>query len=143
MKIVAELIDMEIVIRNIQPSDAGQWEALRRLLWPGDDEGHSVEIAAFFAGRLEEPQEVIIAENKSGEMLAFAELSIRYDIPGLEQRRTGYVEGLYVDTRFRNQGLVRKLLQAARKWGTDQHCMAFASDRAERLIVDPTFRSAH
>ena len=74
MKIVAELIDMEIVIRNIQPSNAGQWEALRWLPWPDDDEGHSGEIAAFFAGTLEEAQEVIIAENKSGEMLAFAEL---------------------------------------------------------------------
>jgi hypothetical protein len=34
MKVVAGCIAMEIVTRLILPSDAAQWEAMRRLLWP-------------------------------------------------------------------------------------------------------------
>ena len=69
------------------------------------------------------------------------ELSIRYDLLGLEGIRTGYVEGLYVVPEVRHTGLARRFLGAARNWAQDHGCRAFASDRADRVIVDRRFVS--
>jgi len=82
-----------VTIRPIEPSDAATWERLRRNLWPEDPKSHAVEIASFFAGSLAEPQAVLVAQ-EGPNLIAFAELSIREDFPGLAGKRVGYVEGL-------------------------------------------------
>ena len=122
--------------------DTATWERLRRELWPVEPCTHAPEIAQFFAGTLKEPQAVLVAEDNAGEIMAFAELSIRRDIPGLEEKPTGYVEGLYVMPTHRGSGVARLLLIASRDWGRAQHCVAFASDRADRIIVDPKCRES-
>jgi len=127
-----------MIVRHIQPSDAPAWEKLRRDLWPEDPESHALEIASFFAGTLTEPQAVLVALEGS-TLVAFAELSIRDDIPGLTGKRVGYAEGLYVMPTFRTRGIARTLLVAAKSWARENNCEAFASDRAERIIVDPRF----
>ena len=63
-----------LTIRDINPSDAGEWRTLRGALRPGDD-AHPVEIAAFFAGSLPEPKHVLLAE-VAQIPVGFAELSI-------------------------------------------------------------------
>jgi aminoglycoside 6'-N-acetyltransferase I len=126
------------IIRSIQQSDASLWEKMRCDLWPGADADHASEIAAFFAGTAVEPQAVFVARQGPG-LAGFLELSIREDVVGLRGKRVGYVEGLYVAVPSRGLGVARKLLQAARSWARDNGCEAFASDRAERVIVDPRF----
>lgn len=74
--------------------------------------------------------------------VGLVELSIRLDVVGLEGKRTGYVEGLYVDPGLRGQGVARMLLSESRRWARNQGCTAFASDRADRVIIDARFRSA-
>jgi hypothetical protein len=52
------------MIREVRPEDAAEWLAIRCEMWPvacGDD--HDVEIAAFFAGSLEEPEAVLVVED--------------------------------------------------------------------------------
>jgi aminoglycoside 6'-N-acetyltransferase I len=128
-----------MMIRPVEPSDAAEWGSMRRDLWPGDDEGHDAEIAAFFAGTLVEPQAVLVAEEAS-KLVGVAELSIRRDVPGLIGQRVGYVEGLYVLPAFRNSGLGRRLLAAAKAWARQNDCQGFASDRSDRIIIDRSFR---
>jgi aminoglycoside 6'-N-acetyltransferase I len=111
---------------------------MRRELWPQDPDSHAVEIASFFAGTLADPQEVLVTEEGS-RLIAFVELSIRDDIHGLPRKRVGYVEGLYVAPAFRGSGIARQLLRAARLWARENGCQAFASDRSDRVIVDPRF----
>jgi aminoglycoside 6'-N-acetyltransferase I len=130
---------MQVRIRPITREDASIWERLRCALWPDGGEDHAPEIAAFFCGKLKEPMAVLLAEIQGGGIAAFAELSIRTDIPGHEAKRVGYVEGLYVIPELRHQGIARQLLQACRQWAREQECVAFASDRAERIVVDRTF----
>ena len=127
-----------MTIRPIEPSDAATWERLRKDLWPEDPESHAVEIASFFAGTLPGPQAVLVAQ-EGPTIVAFAELSLRDDIPGVAGKRVGYVEGLYVTPAFRGRGIARTLLLASKAWARENHCEGFASDRAERLIVDPKF----
>src|SRR5215471_6410344 len=130
---------MEVSVRNVAASDAAAWKALRSELWPDGADDHAAEIAMFFAGTLEEPTAVLMAESAEGTIVGFAELSIRRDVAGLEGKRTGYVEGLYVCPEFRWQGVARTLLYASRNWAREMKCTVFASDRADRVVVDRTF----
>lgn len=130
-----------MIIRAMESSDAAQWEAMRRELWPAGEDEHAAEIASFFAGTIEEPQAVFAALDEGGTFLGFAELSIRKDVAGLQHKRVGYVEGLYVAPAFRSRGIARQLLKAARAWARDEGCEAFASDRAERVIEDKRFHA--
>lgn len=127
-----------MIIRPVQLADAPAWESMRRDLWPEQPETHAGEIAQFFRGTLEEPQAVLIA-TEGPAVIAFAELSLRRDLQDLPGRRVGYVEGLYVIPEFRHRGVARQLLRAARTWARDQRCNAFASDRADRIVVDTRF----
>jgi aminoglycoside 6'-N-acetyltransferase I len=74
---------------------------MRCELWPDGDD-HAVEIAAFFAGTLAEPDTVLVVED-GGLLIGFAELSVRRDVAGLEGKFTGYVEGLFVRPGFRGR----------------------------------------
>lgn len=126
-------------IRRITPEDSYDWTRLRCELWPDGREDHAAEIAAFYAGKLPDLAEVFVAESFEGRMIGFAELSIRTDLPTLVGTRVGYVEGLYVIAEARGSGITRALLRASRDWARQQKCPAFASDRADRVIIDKGF----
>ena len=129
----------EFALRPVVPEDAATWETLRCEHWPDGAADHGPEIASFFAGTLSEPLAVLVALLPSGEVVGFTELSVRTDLPDAEGKRTGYVEGLYIRPEFRERGLARRFLIAARNWSREQQCQAFASDRAGRVIFDPRF----
>jgi aminoglycoside 6'-N-acetyltransferase I len=131
--------DVRIHIREVRREDAARWERLRCELWPDGAAEHAAEIESFFAGTLGEPAAGLVAEDSTGEVVGFAELSIRTELKGLESKRVGYVEGLYVRPEIRGQGVARKLMRASRNWAREQGCTAFASDRAGRIVVDRTF----
>ena len=126
-----------MTVRPVRPADAATWEGMRGALWP--DEDHAAVIASFFAGTLAEPLEVLFAEDTLGAVLGFAELSIRTTLPGYEGIRIGYVEGLFVKPESRERNIARTLLWHSRAWARQQSCTMFASDRADRLIIDSSF----
>lgn len=128
-----------MLIRDITSNDSSAWLAMRRELWPDGDD-HDVEIAAFFAGSLEEPEAVLVAE-EDGLLIGVAELSLRRDVAGLEGKLTGYVEGMFVRPAFRGSGVGLRLLRASQEWARSRGCVAFASDRAGRVVVDWGFEN--
>ncbi len=128
-----------VKIRAARPDDAKAWEQLRCDLWPDGRGDHASEIASFFAGTLDEPSAVLVAEDSTGKVVGFSELSIRADPPPLLGSRVGYVEGLYVVPDARGRGVARSLLVASRDWARQQKSTAFASDRAGRVIIDRRF----
>nr|BDD36737.1 aminoglycoside 6'-N-acetyltransferase AacA34 [uncultured bacterium]BDD36829.1 aminoglycoside 6'-N-acetyltransferase AacA34 [uncultured bacterium]BDD36921.1 aminoglycoside 6'-N-acetyltransferase AacA34 [uncultured bacterium]BDD37013.1 aminoglycoside 6'-N-acetyltransferase AacA34 [uncultured bacterium] len=131
---------MTFLIRPVEQSDAESWERLRNLLWEGDD--HKAEIARFFNGEAEEPNEVLVAVTSKNDVIAHIELSLRYDIDGLAGIKTGYIEGLFVEERYRLSDVVPRLLRAAELWAKDQGCLAFASDRDDRVIIHTRYIAA-
>lgn len=126
-------------IRPVIPSDAATWQSLRCNLWPDGAQDHGFEIARFFAGQLSEPLAVLLAIQGGNEVIGFVELSTRSDVPSLEGKRTGFIEGLYVVPEMRFTGAARALLRSAREWASSMKCVAFASDRFGRFIVDGHF----
>jgi aminoglycoside 6'-N-acetyltransferase I len=126
-----------VIVREIRPEDSTEWLAMRRELWhDGDD--HDLEIVAFFAGGLDEPEAVLVAE-EDGLLIGVAELSLRRDVVGLEGKLDGYVEGLFVRPAFRGRDVGLRLLRASQEWARSRGCVAFASDRGGRAVVNCRF----
>jgi aminoglycoside 6'-N-acetyltransferase I len=117
-----------IAVRPITPADGPRWLALRRALWPDENDSHPREIAAFFAGPRRLPLEVLVAEDSARGVLGFVELSIRPYAEGCETARVGFLEGWYVVPEARREGVGRALVAAAEAWARGQGCREFASD---------------
>lgn len=119
-----------IKVRNAAKEDADAWLALRHALWPeGSLDDHRTEIESFLAGHAREPQAVLLAENEDdGQIVGFAELSIRPYAEGCRSDRVAFLEGWYVDPGFRRRGVGKVLVSAAEHWAIAQGCIEFASD---------------
>ena len=127
-------------VRQAAPNDAALWATLRTLLWPEAPlVDHAAEIEQYFRGELEEPQEVLLLETGGGEVVGLVELSIRRQVPGCVTERVGFIEGMYVVPAWRHAGVARVLLRWSQRWAREQGCAEFATDRAERVIVDRRF----
>jgi aminoglycoside 6'-N-acetyltransferase I len=116
-----------VTTRPVRPADAPRWGRLRQALWPGEPNEHEEEIARFFAGLANEPQAVLVAE-REGEILGFAELSLRVYAEGCSSSPVGYLEGWYVVPEARRQGVGHALVRAAELWAKEKGCTEFASD---------------
>lgn len=118
-----------ITVRALRPSDADVWLRLRQALWPEETAGdHAREIESFLAGRAREPLAVLLAENRAGDVVGFAELSIRTYAEGCQTDNVVFLEGWYVEPDSRRAGVGRALVRAAENWGRERGCTEFASD---------------
>lgn len=70
---------------------------------------------------------VFVAEI-DGELIGLAELSIRGYAEGCDTEDVGYLEGLYVEPRWRRTGVARALVAAGEAWARSMNCTEFASD---------------
>lgn len=66
----------------------------------------------------------------AGEVaVGFAQCQLRHDyVEGTEHSPVGYLEGIYVDERFRCRGIGKALLKACEEWAGAMGCKEFASD---------------
>jgi len=71
---------------------------------------------------------VFVAARPKGGLCGFLEGAIWPYAEGCETHSVGYIEGWYVDTDVREQGIGRKLVQAAERWARSQGCREMASD---------------
>lgn len=61
--------------------------------------------------------------------IGFAQCSLRYDyVEGTESSPVGYLEGIFVEEKYRNNGHAKELLLSCEKWAKDKGCIEFASD---------------
>lgn len=78
---------------------------------------------------------------KDGEKpIAFVNISIRFDyVQGSSTSPIGYVEGIYVNPRYRQQGLAKKLIKIAERWVAKNGCKELASDAELKNINSQEF----
>ena len=122
-------------IRLVRIDDQAEWARMRGLLWPDDTaKEHAQEVAFFFGTKSFRWSEsllavaVFAAVRPSGGLCGFLEASIRPFVDGCKTRPVGYVEGWFVDTDMRQQGIGRRLVAAAEQWAATQGCKEMASD---------------
>ncbi len=61
--------------------------------------------------------------------IAFAQCSLRHDyVEGTDSSPVGYLEGIYVQERYRKRGYGAELLSECEKWAREVGCTEFASD---------------
>lgn len=81
--------------------------------------------------------EKLIANDKSGvfikyvdnKAIGFAQCQLRTDyVEGTETSPVGYLEGIFIDEKYRRCGYAKELLCACEKWAKEKNCSEFASD---------------
>lgn len=130
-----------VQVRPVTSADGDAWLRMRCDLWPESSESdHGDEIGKFFAGQLQQPLAALIALSPSGHAVGFAELSIRTYAEDCVTDRVAYLEGWYVVSAARRQGVGAALVRAAEDWARSQGCTEFASDA---LIDNAVSAAAH
>jgi aminoglycoside 6'-N-acetyltransferase I len=70
-----------------------------------------------------------VADHKDAGLVGFAEVSLRHDhVNGASITPVPYLEGWFVEQRFRRQGIGRSLITTAEMWAVDHGFAEFASD---------------
>lgn len=114
---------------------------MRDALWPeGAERTHAREIEQYFAGALNNPLEVLLAVDEAGQVVGVAELSIRNYAEDCVTDRVAYLEGWYVDAKWRRRRVGKALIEAAESWARAQGCTEFASDA---LLENESSAAAH
>ena len=61
--------------------------------------------------------------------VGFAQCSLRRDyVEGTESSPVGYLEGIFVEEKYRNEGIAKELLLECEAWSKSLGCSEFASD---------------
>lgn len=84
----------------------------------------------------EEFQHILLSDNKAvflynvaEKTIGFAYCSLRYDcVEGSSSSPVGYLEGIYIDEKYRKKGYAKELIKECEKWSLDNNCNEFASD---------------
>ncbi len=127
-------------VRPVRPEDQPHWYRLRCALWPGSNAEHARETQRYFVEAMPGLAMALVAETDDGELVGFAELSIRAYAEGCETERVGFLEGWYTARDLRGTGVGRTLVEAALGWARGEGCVEFASDSVPENEVS---RRAH
>jgi aminoglycoside 6'-N-acetyltransferase I len=116
-----------MMIRDVRPEDTESWLVMRMALWPETDEPqHRREMAMMLSD--DERFAVLVCQDPHGDLVGFAEVSLRAWAEGCESSPVGYLEGWYVAEPARRQGIGRRLVAAAEDWARSRGCTEMASD---------------
>jgi aminoglycoside 6'-N-acetyltransferase I len=106
--------------------DMESWLLLRRALWSDcPDVEHRLEMKQV----LSSPGGVFVAENKDDGLIGFVEFSVRRDyVEGSTSSPVPYLEGWYVDEKYRTIGIGRELVEAVEEWSRQRGYKELGSD---------------
>jgi aminoglycoside 6'-N-acetyltransferase I len=115
-----------MIVRPAEAADRPAWAAMRHRLW---DDFDPAELEAELAGleALETPYVALVAE-ADGELLGFAEVSMRSVAEGCPPGPAAYLEGIWVEPEHRRRGVARALLAAAEAWARERGLTHLGSD---------------
>jgi aminoglycoside 6'-N-acetyltransferase I len=115
-------------IRPLEARDRPAWAELRAALWPEEEADRLAhETIMHFAGT-GCAEEVFVAENKDGALVGMLELSLRPYAEGCTSSPVPFIEGWYVASLVRHQGVGRALVEAAENWARIRGFTEIASD---------------
>lgn len=114
------------MIREARKENALVLGQMARKIWDNDSVEELKKEFEEFADNQNMVSFIIYEDNNP---IGFANLSIRYDyVEGCETTPVAYLEGIYVDEKYRNRGYGRDLVKACEDWAKDRDIKEFASD---------------
>jgi len=131
-------------VRLARDSDRNALAQMRALLWPDTGvEEHRRELDSVLSHSMIAtlPMVILVSEDESGVLIGFLEIGMRSHADGCNPARAvGFVEGWFVQERFRNRGVGGELMRSAEDWARAQGCLEMASDA---LIDNEESQRAH
>ena len=118
-------------VRHVEVRDADAWLDMRARLWPDADRRElSREVQSFLAGGDDKRMldAAFVAEDESGLIAGFLELSVRAFSDGCDSAPVPHVEGWFVHEARRGEGIGRSLVRAAEEWSRGRGFTELASD---------------
>ena len=98
--------------KPVRRADFELWLAMGRRLWP-----RARGLRAVFVKIFKSSRERVFICRIGGAPAGFVEVSMRRDyIEGSSTSPTGYIEGIFIEQRFRRRGAARLLVRAAEQW---------------------------
>ncbi len=120
---------------EISKEDFNEWLKMELALWP-DYKNKKDELKRELSDILESSKKTAFLCKDDEKSIAFINLSIRSDYAeGSTTSPVGYVEGIYVDLKYRKQGLAKRLIKIAEQWSFKKGCKELGSD-AELENID-------
>ena len=117
---------MNFDIQPVQRDQFGDWLRLREAVYSGiDGEFHDQEMELFLG---DDTKECFLAITDAGDTCGMVEVSLRNIVDGCLTSPVGYIEGVYVDPKFRGIGIARQLLEKAEDWCRSQGCREMGTD---------------
>ncbi|MDY0409972.1 aminoglycoside 6'-N-acetyltransferase [Virgibacillus soli] len=114
------------MIKEATLQDVKEAAQLALLLWPG----HTLaEFTEEFTHLIAQTDAKVLLAYDEDDVVGFAQCQLRYDyVEGTSSSPVGYLEGLFVKTAFRKQGIAKSLVNACENWAKEKGCREFASD---------------
>jgi aminoglycoside 6'-N-acetyltransferase I len=128
---------MNVLIKRAGTQDHGVWVILRRQLWSGSKKMHAAEVRDFSSKR---NFICFIAWDEDKKAVGFTEASIRPFANGCKERPVPFLEGLWVDPRFRGRNIGKQLVSAVESWAIRRSFREIGSDA---LISNKVSHKAH
>ena len=127
-----------IIIRELTSAHRAAWLRMRMLLWPDETaRGHDAAIDEILDAN---HAWGFIAETLDNHPLGFAEISVRKAANGCESRPVPFLEGIWVEPRFRRQRVGARLIRHIETFLKTQGFCELGSDS---LIENQGAHDAH
>lgn len=102
---------MKFSVREMKDADRSAWIGMRAALWPDDSrDAHAEAIGEFVNSQ---DNWALIAEMQNGDAAGFAEIAIRKYANGCDTRPVPFLEGIWVNPKFRRCGIGASLIRHA------------------------------
>lgn len=113
-------------IKRAMREDAGIAAGLAVQMW----KSHTVdELEQEFTEYINAGCGVIFLAMSEKQAVGFAQCGLRHDyVEGTSSSPVGYLEGVFVEEKYRKRGAAKELLNACQRWAKEQGCEEFASD---------------
>lgn len=101
------------MIRIAKKEECEQVAKLAHIMWKSDIE----ELIEDFNELIESDEAGIFVAVEKERIIGFAQCQLRHDyVEGTDSSPVGYLEGIFVEEEFRNQGYAKHLLKECEKW---------------------------
>ena len=107
-------------------NDINELSLMVKFLWPE----HSIDnLKRILKEYVNGDESAIFTYVLDDKFVGVALVCLRHDyVEGCITSPVGYLEGIYVDTKYRNSGIAKKLCEECEEWARDKGCSEFGSD---------------